>query len=263
MRPPARRWTEIAAPAFGAGARDWIAVLPLAAVEQHGPHLPTGVDLMVAEAMVARVIARLPADSPTVFLPPMAVGKSDEHRAFPGTLTLGWQTAVQWLLDLGDSVHRAGLRKLVMVTSHGGNLAPMEIAARELRGRHGMLAVTTAWGRLRDAADLHDPASAPIDIHAGAAETAWMRAIRPDLVDMAEARDFASAQGPLSARGGALGYHGAKANIAWLAQDLNPAGPVGNAAAARADQGAEDLDRMAEGFLRLLAEIATQPPPAA
>lgn len=262
MHPPAPRWTEIPAPAFGAGAEGWIAVLPLAAVEQHGPHLPTGVDLMVAEAMVERVIARLPQGSPAVFLPPMAVGKSDEHRAFAGTLTLGWQTAVQWLLDLGDSVHRAGVRRLVMVSSHGGNVPAMEIAARELRGRHGMQVVTTAWGRLRDASDLHDPATAAFDIHAGAAETAWMLAIRPDLVDMAQARNFGSAQEALTARGGMLGLHGAKANIAWLAQDLNPAGPVGNAAAATADQGATDLDRMADGFVALLAEIADQPLPA-
>ena len=256
MPPPARRWTEIPAPAFGPAAADWIAVLPLAAVEQHGPHLPTGVDLFVAEALVAHVIDRLPPDSSTVFLPSMAVGKSDEHIAFPGTLTLSWDTAIRWLLDVGDSVHRAGPRRLVLVTSHGGNIPAMEIAARDLRRRHGMQVVTTAWGRLRDAADLHDPDTAPFDIHAGTAETAWMLAHRPDLVDMSRTRDFATPQRDLAARSGLLGYHGAKANIAWVAEDLNPAGPSGNASAARADHGATDLDRMADGFVRLLAEIS-------
>lgn len=257
--PPSHRWTEIPAPAFGTCAADWIAVLPLAAVEQHGPHLPTGVDLFVAEALTDRVIARLPPGSPAVFLPPMAVGKSDEHIAFPGTLTLGWDTAIRWMLDLGDSVQRAGLRRLVLVTSHGGNVPAMEIAARELRLRHGMQVVTTAWWRLRDADDLHDAGTAPFDIHAGTAETAWMLAHRPDLVDLSRARDFASPQRDLAARGDLLGYHGARANIAWVAKDLNPAGPSGHAAAARADHGATDLDRMADGFVRLLAEIAALP----
>lgn len=259
MLPPRRRWEEIPAPAF-AHAADWVAVLPLAAVEQHGPHLPTGVDLLVAQGMVSRTIAALPTESRAVFLPAMAVGKSDEHIRFPGTLTLTWDTATRWLLEVGASVARSGLRKLVLVTSHGGNIPPMEIAARELRAQHGMLAVTTAWGRLRDATGLHDPASRAIDIHAGAAETAWMLALHPDLVRMDLAQDFASAQTGFAANRH-LGLHGAPANAAWLAGDLNPHGAVGNAASATAAAGAEDIARMAAGFCALIAEVEAAPLP--
>src|SRR3954468_15855488 len=125
-----------------------IAVLPVAAVEQHGPHLPVGVDTYIAQAYLARVRALLPADSPALFLPVQAVGASDEHRAFRGTLTLSPETALRAFIEIGESVHRAGIGKLVIINSHGGNIALIDLAARQLRVRHGMLAVHTSWGRL-------------------------------------------------------------------------------------------------------------------
>ncbi|MDO9524834.1 MAG: creatininase family protein [Gemmobacter sp.] len=262
MTPSSRFWPEIPARGF-ADTADWVAVLPLAAVEQHGPHLPTGVDLLIAEAMVAHTAAALPATSRAVFLPVMAVGKSNEHIRFPGTLTLGWETATRWMLEVGESVARAGIRKLVMITSHGGNIPPMEIVARELRAKHDMLAVTTGWGRLRDMADLADPQTTAFDIHGGEGETSLMLALRPDLVHMDRADNFISAQADLAARNRIVGLHGARANAGWLAGDLNPAGTVGNAARASAERGAEDLRRTIIGFCDLIAEVEAMPLPQA
>ena len=128
-------------------SRARIAVLPVAAVEQHGPHLPVGIDTYIAEAYLARVRALLPEDSPVAFLPVQQVGASDEHRAFRGTLTLSPETALRAFIEIGESVHRAGIRKLVIINSHGGNIALIDLAARQLRVRHGMLAVHTSWGR--------------------------------------------------------------------------------------------------------------------
>jgi Creatinine amidohydrolase len=138
-------WQEIA----GAGndTARWIAVLPLAAVEQHGPHLPLGVDTFIAEAYLARVREILPADLPVTFLPVQRIGVSVEHVAFPGTLTLSASAAITAWTEIGESLVRAGLRKLVLITSHGGNVAAMELVARDLRARHGMLAVTVGWHR--------------------------------------------------------------------------------------------------------------------
>src|SRR3974390_2796889 len=126
-------WREVAA----AGPGRWIAVLPLAAVEQHGPHLPLGVDTYIAEAYLARVEKILPADLPVTFLPVQRVGISAEHLSYPGTLTLSPTTAIGTWTELGESLSRAGVRQLVLVTSHGGNVAAMEIVARELRTRLG------------------------------------------------------------------------------------------------------------------------------
>src|SRR3954470_23479491 len=128
-------------------SRARIAVLPVAAVEQHGPHLPVGTDTYIAEAYLARVRALLPEDLPVVLLPVQQVGASDEHRAFAGTLTLSPETALRAFIEIGESAHRAGIAKLVIVNSHGGNIALIDLAARQLRVRLNMLAVHASWGR--------------------------------------------------------------------------------------------------------------------
>jgi len=250
---PAPYWREMPSSAFGDLAKDWIAVLPVAAIEQHGPHLPVGVDAIVAEGMIARVIADKPSDLPVTFLPVEEVCKSNEHRAFPGTLTLEWDGVIPTWVQIGESGARAGPRTLVIVTSHGGNVPPMEIAARELRERTGLRVVTTAWSRFAPPAA---PTKAPfVDIHAGLSETSWMRALRPELVDMSKAQDFESAQTEVVGNDGRLGYHMMAANMAWLAQDLNPGGAVGDAAAATAEQGERDITAMARGFIAMLKDL--------
>src|SRR5580658_7330994 len=145
---PPRDWTELRWPdVAGAATSRWIAVLPLAATEQHGPHLPVGTDVMIAQAYLARVRELLPDTLPVTFLPLQPVGISTEHIGYPGTLTLPMETALKAWMALGESVAHAGLRKLVMVTSHGGNSAAMSLVAQDLRAQHGLLAVTTAWSR--------------------------------------------------------------------------------------------------------------------
>ena len=146
---PPRDWTDIHWPDFtGSAPARWIAVLPLAATEQHGPHLPLGTDVMIAEAYLARVRELLPDSVPATFLPLQPVGISTEHIDYPGTLTLPTEVALRSWMALGESVVRAGVKKLVMVTSHGGNSAAMTLVAQDLRARHGLLAVTTSWSRL-------------------------------------------------------------------------------------------------------------------
>jgi len=258
---PKRYWRDMASTMFGAHCADWIAVLPLAAVEQHGPHLPVGVDAFIAEGLIERCAAKLSDDRPVTFLPLQQVCKSNEHINFAGTLTLDWETTIKSWLQIGDSIARAGVRKLVMITSHGGNVAPMDIVARELRQRHAMLVVTTSFGRLGDWQNIYDYSKVVTDIHGGNAETSLMLALRPDLVDMTKAEDFASRQTDLKAHHHHLGLHSSNANIAWLAEDLNPAGVVGDATAANAENGERDIASIVAGFCQLIEELNDTNPP--
>ena len=116
-----------------------IAVIPLAAIEQHGPHLPLSTDATIMDGMLATVIARLPDDLDIRILPIQAVGKSNEHLYAPGTLTLPATTLIAAWTELGASVARVGVRKIVFVNSHGGNEEIMGIVSRELRVAHAVM----------------------------------------------------------------------------------------------------------------------------
>jgi len=169
---PPRDWTEISWPEIGqADPARWIAVLPLAAVEQHGPHLPLGTDVMIAKAYLERVRETLPATAPVSFLPLQEIGISTEHLDFPGALSLPTEVALQSWTALGESVARTGVGKLVIVTSHGGNSAAMTLVAQDLRAKHGLFVVTTAWSRLSAAETLFPPEEVRHGIHGGAVET--------------------------------------------------------------------------------------------
>src|SRR6266446_5055896 len=190
---PPRDWTDIHWPDFAeASPARWIAVLPLASTEQHGPHLPVGTDVMIAQAYLARVRELLPENIPATFLPLQPVGISTEHIDYPGTLTLPAEVALQSWMTLGESVAGAGIKKLVMVTSHGGNSAAMTLVAQDLRARHGLLAVTTGWSRLSAAEGLFAAEELRHGIHGGAVETSIMLARYPHTVRKEAIADFRS-----------------------------------------------------------------------
>ncbi len=255
MTPP-RNWTEIHWPDIaGADTARWIAVLPLAATEQHGPHLPLGTDVMIAQAYLQQVHAMLPADCPATFLPLQPVGLSTEHVAFPGTLTLSTRTALAQWGELGDSVARAGLRKLVIVTSHGGNSAAMTLAAQELRARHRMLVVTTGWARFGAPEEMFGAEELRHGIHGGAVETSIMLACRPDQVRRDRLADFHSASIAMERDTKLLSAH-RPAPFAWQAEDLHPSGAIGDATQASAENGARLLAHGARAFCDLLADVA-------
>ena len=229
-------------------------MLPLAATEQHGPHLPVGTDVMIAQAYLERVRAHLPADVPATFLPVQPVGISTEHLAFPGTLTLPTETALQSWMALGDSVARAGVRTLVIVTSHGGNSAAMTLVAQDLRARHGMLAVTTGWNRFGVPDGLFSADEIRHGIHGGAIETSIMLARYPEQVRADRIADFQPASVAIDKEYRWLSTQ-RPAPFAWQAEDLHCSGAVGDATQATAAKGEQLLDHGARAFCELLAEI--------
>jgi creatinine amidohydrolase len=252
---PARDWTEIRWPDVStAGPARWIAVLPLAATEQHGPHLPVGTDVMIAQAYLARVKELLPDTIPATFLPLQPVGISTEHIGYPGTLTLPTDVALKTWMALGESVARAGLRKLIMVTSHGGNSAAMTLVAQDLRARYGLLAVTTAWSRFGAPEGVFSAEELRHGIHGGAVETSIMLARYRQHVLTDKIADFRPATIAMEKDHRRLSAH-RPAPFAWQAQDLHPSGAAGDATQASAEKGEILLDHGARAFCELLADV--------
>ena len=252
---PPRDWTDIHWPDISrTGAARWIAVLPLAATEQHGPHLPLGTDIMIAQAHLARVRELLPDSIPATFLPIQPVGISTEHIGYPGTLTLPTDVALKTWMALGESVARAGIRKLVMVTSHGGNSAAMTLVAQDLRAQYGLLAVTTGWYRFGAPEGLFSAEELRHGIHGGAVETSIMLARYPQHVRGDGIADFRSAGTAMEKDFRWLSAN-RPAPLAWQVQDLHPSGAVGDATQASAEKGQRLLDHGARAFCELLEDV--------
>ena len=231
-----------------------IAILPVAATEQHGPHLPVTTDTAIAEGMIALLRQRLPAELDVLVLPIQAIGKSNEHLLSPGTLSLSAETLQRVLIETGESVHRAGLRKLVLANSHGGNASVLTTVARELRVRLGMLVVTTHWRYFGLPNGMYDAIEARHGIHAGDIETSLMLSLRRDLVSMDKAKNFVSSAIAMEKEFVNLGPTSSHA-FGWIAQDLNAEGAIGDATKATADKGRKTAEHQIEGFIALLRDM--------
>ena len=245
-------WADIAA--AGEAVRRWIAVLPLAAVEQHGPHLPLGVDAYIADAYLARVHKSLPEALPVTFLPVQRVGVSAEHLSYPGTLTLSAASAITAWTEIGESLARAGLRKLMLVTSHGGNVAAMELVARDLRSRLGILAVTVGWHRFGYPEGTFSGEEKKHGIHGGDIETSLMLAAMPGTVRTEQVAQAIPTTVAMAQEFKWLGDY-RSAGFAWMTQDLNLTGAVGDATQASAAKGEAALAHGAQAFVELLREM--------
>jgi len=257
-RLPRRHWVEMTTAEFSALPPDTVAVLPVAAIEQHGPHLPVYVDACLNEGVVARAMALISPELPVTFLPMQTVGKSNEHLAFPGTLSLSAETLIRLWTEIGESVHRARVRKLVLFNSHGGQPQIMDIVARDLRVRLEMFVVCASSYSFGTPAGLFSDDELKHGIHGGGVETSMMLALRPDLVQMDKAADFAPLSIAMEKEYRYLTPEG-KIGFAWQTQDLHPSGACGNAGDADAERGAKCVEHAAQGLVALLAEVHRYP----
>jgi creatinine amidohydrolase len=266
-----RFWADLSARDFATlqasgDAVRTIAVLPVAAIEQHGPHLPLSVDTVLVDGVITAALPHLPPDLSALFLPTQSVGLSPEHARFAGTLTFSNETILRVWTEIAECVAAAGIHKLVLFNAHGGNVSVMDMVARDLRARLGMLVYSVSWFNLplldaqgKDVNALFPPAEHRFGIHGGDIETSMMLALSPALVDMSEARDFASSAQTRAEKFTILG-NGKSVKLAWQTQDYNPAGAVGNAANATADKGRAVVDAAGRALAQLLAEVDRLPP---
>jgi creatinine amidohydrolase len=251
-----RQFAQIAA----APHDDVVAVLPVAAIEQHGPHLPTSVDTTLVNGVIAATLPHL-KNTRALFLPTQQVGKSNEHQRFPGTLTLKAETLIALWTEIGESVHRAGIKKLVLFNSHGGQISVMDIVARDLRVKFDMLVFSSNWFTLPlgdEINALFPPEEHRFGIHAGDMETSMMLALTPQTVDMKQARDFKSSSQERAAKYPILG-NGISAKMGWQTQDYNAMGACGNAAIATAEKGHAVINAAGKQLAQLLQEISSLP----
>jgi creatinine amidohydrolase len=245
-----------------------IAVLPLAATEQHGPHLPLSVDTDIVNGVMRiamPILKEAAPDLPVYFLPTQAIGLSPEHAAFPGTLTLKPETLMRLWTDIAESVNAAGIHKLVLFNAHGGHAGAMDVVSRDLRARLGMLVYSVSWYQLpllnaegKDVNDLFSDHEHRFGVHAGEVETSVMLALKPQSVQMDKAQNFHSTSEERAVKFSILG-NGKSAKLAWQMQDYNAAGAAGNAAAATAAKGQALLDAAGRSLAQLLVEIDQLP----
>ena len=263
---PSRYWADLSTRHFAqlqaSGAIEQVvAVLPVAAIEQHGPHLPVSVDTTLVEGVIAAGLPHLPPELPVLFLPTQAVGKSNEHIRFPGTLTLSAETLIRVWMEIGESVARAGVRKLVLFNSHGGQVSIMDIVARDLRTRCGLIVYSANWFTLPLGEAVNgqfSPEEHRFGIHAGDMETSMLLALRPQHVDMAQARDFRSTAQERAVKYPILG-NGSSAKLGWQVQDYNPMGAAGNAALATPEKGRAVIEAAGRQLAQLLQEVVQLP----
>ncbi|NQW09940.1 MAG: creatininase family protein [Alphaproteobacteria bacterium] len=242
--------TDLADGAF-AGA---VAILPVAAIEQHGPHLPLGTDAILTEGILQAALTRVPDEISVLRLPTQRIGVSVEHSNFPGTLSLPAEVVIAQWMAIGRAVARAEIKKLVILNGHGGQTGLVDVVATQLRAEHGLIVLRATTFRLMELGEVLEAREARFGLHGGELETALMMAIAPGLVRRDAMEDFRSTDEGITERFSLLEAEGA-VGLGWMAEDLNPRGVTGNAAAATPEFGRAVLEATAERLATLITEL--------
>lgn len=253
-----RYWIELSTREVAALPSGAIALLPTGAVEQHGPHMPLGTDALINRGIISRMLELLPAELPAVILPEQTIGTSHEHLSYPGTLSHAPPAIMDiWTTALEGAV-RAGVQKLLLFNSHGGQVRLLQPTALLLRQRFSVLAFYASWFDAGYPDGMFSRDEIEFGIHAGAIETSMMLHLHPNLVARDFVDDFPSSAAKIDNEFRLLQSdpgNGRLGGFGWMMQDLHPSGAAGDARAATAEKGKVLVERAAERLAELLAEI--------
>lgn len=253
-----RQWIHLSARQIGALPKDTVALLPVGAVEQHGPHLPVGTDMLINRGIVARAMELLPDDVPLVLLPEQAIGASTEHARFPGTLSYPFSPLLEQWKTLLRAVARVGFSRVLVYNTHGGNHDLLYPLGVELRDELGIVVAYTSRGAAGVPDGLFDLPDLRHDIHAGAIETSIMLALYPELVAIEHTKDFQSRaalfEDAFTYLGAGIGG-GRKAGFGWMSSDLNADGCCGNALHANTEAGRILVDHAAAALVEVIRDV--------
>ena len=252
-------WAELTTQSFGfVNAESTIALLPVAAIEQHGPHLPLNTDAQICDGLVKRVMANAARGQKIIALPLMEIGESSEHRDFPGTLSFLPEHLISLWTSLGKQVQKVGIKKFLILNTHGGQPSIIDLVTQRLRTEDQMLAVGINSFGLGVPDGLFDAQEITNGLHAGEIETSMMLYLNPSAVKMELSENFLS-RSPLGT--GSHKHIGPSGlgHTAWQAQDLNPKGAVGNASNADPERGAVLIKHMVDKILEVLGDMTRFP----
>jgi creatinine amidohydrolase len=259
MSKPSRFWADYTSADIAAMNKDaMVVVLPIAAIEQHGPHLPLSVDTTLVNGVIDATVPKLAASQHVLFLPTMQVGKSNEHEKFPGTLTFSAETLMRVWMEMVDSVVRAGVKRFVFFNSHGGQMNLMDVVTRDARVKHDILVIASNWYTLGVPPGMFTDTELKHGIHAGDMETSMMLALTPDLVKMQHAQNFRSRTQDYAEQYKYISITNT-GKVGWQTQDLNVFGAAGDASKATAERGRAVIDYVSDRFVEMLGEVARVP----
>lgn len=249
-----RRYEDLSGPEIAEAITPGsILLLPIGAVEQHGPHLPLAVDHVIAHETATAVVDAVGDELDVWQLPTLSISKSNEHAWSPGTLWYSADTMLAMLRDLGRAVATTAAERLVILNGHGGNTTLLNTALRELRLEFGLKtflvhpSVPPAYGGTSTEDELG------MGIHGGLKETSVFMHLRPDLVDLSKAErkvPEALADNTFVKFGGAVMF-------GWLSNDFDPAGYIGDPTGADAERGKQWFEGSVALLGEQLAEIKT------
>ena len=227
-------------------------VLPTAAIEQHGPHLPLATDTLINSILLGAALQRLPAETLVYVLPAVCYGKSNEHIGFPGTLSVSSATFMAVLRDLGASIAASGFKKLVLFNTHGGNSSLVDVVARDLRAEFGLRLFSLFGSGGAAFTGLGDQERA-YGFHAGEVETSFLLSAIPELVHTGEYTQNYIAD---IAKPELLKPENASATFAWLTRDIAPSGVMGDPNPSTAEKGALWIE---EAATKIAAALTAMP----
>ena len=237
------------------GRYDSVAIIPVSAIEAHGPHLPLGVDALLNDSLLDRVIELNPSNNKILVLPNTNFGMSIEHSAYPGTISIKAETLIEYWIQIAVSLKKSGFRKVLFFNSHGGQVGIADIVLRKLRAEHNLLAHSLHWFKVQPPEGLFEDEELKYGIHGGEVETSLMLHKWPSLVKMEFAQNFDSFGKDLAKKYKFVNPTGSALSFGWQTQDLNAEGAVGNAAAANAEKGMQFFEFIAKEVSSMISEI--------